>query len=224
MQEARTAELGAVEGGDISEVAGSLTGMLLFNASRTVSMAAVPSIPLNAALTPASRPHRGATLRQTILGLKFNGPDLPGGGKASGTLYMDFWGGTSGANNNLFRVRTATLDLTWNNTTVSVGQDKPIVSPREPVTLAQVGLAPLSAAGNLWLWQPQARIEQRFDFSDDSGIKAQAGVYETSESYPINGAPAFTNLLEKARPAYRDASNSSRVRKSGVSKLLPASA
>ena len=202
VQEARTAELAQSKVETSQKFPVSLTGMLLFNAFGNGKYGGGSEYPVSAALTPAAAAS-GATLRQTILGLKFNGPDLPGDGKASGTLFMDFWGGTSSANNNLFRVRTATLDLTWNNTTVSVGQDKPIVSPREPVTLAQVGLAPLSAAGNLWLWQSQARIEQRFNFSDDSGIKAQAGVYETSESYPINGAPAFTNLLEKARPAYQ---------------------
>jgi len=202
VQEARTAELAQSKIEASQKFPVSLTGMLLFNAFANGKYGGASEYPLSAAQTPSAA-DTGATLRQTILGLKFNGPDLPGDGKASGTFYMDFWGGTSSAGNNLFRVRTATIDLTWTDTTISVGQDKPIVSPRDPVTLAQVGLAPLSDAGNLWLWQPQARIEQRVNFSGDAGLLAQAGIYQTSESYPINGAPAFANIFEKARPAYQ---------------------
>src|SRR5665213_1036124 len=202
VQEARTAELAQSKVEASQKFPVSLTGMLLFNAFANGKYGGGGEYPVAASQVP-SPAATGATLRQTILGLKFNGPDLPGNGKASGTFYMDFWGGTSAPSNNLFRVRTATIDLTWKDTTVSVGQDKPIVSPREPVTLAQVGLSPLAGAGNLWLWQPQARVEERFHFSEDSGLRAQAGVYETSEAYPANGAPAFTNTLERARPAYQ---------------------
>ncbi len=202
VQEARVAELAQAKLESSQKFPVSLTGMVLFNAFANGKYSGGFEYPLAAAPIP-SPAFTGATLRQTILGLKFNGPDLPGGGKASGTFYMDFWGGTSNASNNLLRIRTATIDLRWKNTTVSVGQDKPIVSPRDPVSLAQVSFAPLSAAGNLWLWQPQARIEQRFSLSDDSGVRVQAGVYETSESYPNNGAVAFTNTLERARPAYQ---------------------
>src|SRR6185437_3379204 len=106
---------------------------------------------------------------QTVIGLKFYGPNLPGGGKASGSAYFDFWGGSAAPNNNLFRVRLATIDLAWKNYTITVGQDKPIVSPREPMSLAQVGLAPLTGAGNLWDWQPQIRVERRFG-TDAMGV------------------------------------------------------
>ncbi|HVW83706.1 MAG TPA: hypothetical protein VHB50_03460, partial [Bryobacteraceae bacterium] len=153
-------------------------------------------------LTPGSA-NTGATFRQTVLGLKFDGPALPGGGKASGSIYMDFWGGSAAASNNLFRIRLATVDLAWKNTTLTVGQDKPIVAPREPTTLAQVGLAPLSGAGNLWSWQPQARIEQRIPFGEETGLRAEAGVYQTSEVYPSGSPASFANTLERARPAWQ---------------------
>jgi len=202
VQESRTAEMAQSKVEASQKMPVTLTGMLLFNAFMNGENSGGFQYPLAAALNsgPATT---GATLRQTILGLKFNGPDLPGGGKVSGFFNMDFWGGTSSASNNLFRVRTAMVDLTWGNTTISVGQDKPIVAPREPVTLAQVGLSPLSGAGNLWYWQPQARIEQRVHFGEDWGLVAQAGLYQTSESYPINGAPAYSSTLEHARPAYQ---------------------
>jgi hypothetical protein len=200
--ESRTAEMAQAKVEASQKMPVTLTGMLLFNAFMNGEYSGGSQYPLGAAQNSGTAT-TGATLRQTILGLKFNGPDLPGGGKVSGFFNMDFWGGTSNAGNNLFRVRTAIVDLAWANTTISVGQDKPIVSPREPVTLAQVGLSPLSGAGNLWLWQPQARVEERVRFGGDSGLVAQAGLYQTSESYPVNSAPAYTSTLERARPAYQ---------------------
>ena len=45
---------------------------------------------------------------------------------------------------------------------VMAGLEKPIFNPREPHWLAQVGISPLTGAGNLWLWLPQVRLEQTF--------------------------------------------------------------
>jgi len=179
----------------------SLAGMLLFNAFMNGRNSGDAEYPVVAGAPSASTD--GATVRQTIIGLKFSGPDLPGGGKASGSIYMDFFGGTSDPYNNLFRIRTAALDLSWKNTTVTVGQDKPIISPREPTSFAQVGISPLTDAGNLWDWNPQVRVEQRFSFGENTGLKAQAGVYETTEDYG-SGLPAeYSHTLEHSRPAWQ---------------------
>jgi hypothetical protein len=175
--------------------------MLLFNAFSNGAFAGtVFSDPIASSSTAGNR-SAGATLRQTVLGLKFFGPELPGGGRASGSVYMDFFSGSLQPGNNIFRLRLATLDLKWKNTTVTLGQDKPIIAPREPVSLAQVGVSPLTGAGNLWQWQPQARIEQRFALSDNSEIRAQAGVFESDEA--VNAVPApFTGTLGIWRPAW----------------------
>jgi hypothetical protein len=201
VQENRTAELAQSKVEASQRLPISLTGMLLFNAFENGKYGNGNQDPAGASLirSPAAS---GASLRQTVLGLKFNGPSLPGGGKASGSLYMDFFAGTSTPSNNLLRIRIATLDLAWKNTTISVGQDKPIVSPREPSSLAQVGISPLTAAGNLWNWEPQVRIEQRFLFGESTGLRAQAGVYQTSESYPSILPVNYAGTLEKARPGY----------------------
>ena len=201
VQESRTAELAQSKIEASQKFPVSLTGMLLFNAFSNGKFSNGSQDATAAALirTPASS---GASLRQTVLGLKFSGPDLPGGGKASGTFYMDFFAGTSSPFNNLLHIRVATLDLAWKNTTISVGQDKPIISPREPSSLAEVGVSPLTGAGNLWDWQPQIRIEQRFLMGESSGLRAQAGVYETAESYPATQPTAYAGTLEKARPGY----------------------
>jgi len=59
-------------------------------------------------------PGAGASLRQAVLGFHFNGRDLPGGGKASGSLFFDFYGGNRTSLNQLLRLRVATLDLAQN--------------------------------------------------------------------------------------------------------------
>jgi len=201
VQENRTAELEQSKVGASQRFPVSLTGMMLFNAFRNGNYGGPLQDPVTASQTRAPATD-GATLRQTVLGLKFTGPDLPGGGKASGTLYMDFFSGTTAPNNNLIRLRIATLDLKWKNTTISVGQDKPIIAPREPTSLAQVGISPLTAAGNLWDWNPQVRIERKFSFGDGAGLRAQAGVYETTENYPSVLPQQYANTLERSRPGY----------------------
>jgi hypothetical protein len=178
-----------------------LTGMLLFNAFENGKYSASTLVDPVVASNVAGQHLTGATFRQTVLGLRFFGPDLPGGGKVSGSVYMDFFGGTMQPSNNLFRLRLATIDLAWKNTTLTIGQDKPIIAPREPTSLAQVGVSPLTGAGNLWQWQPQARIEQRFTLSESSEIRAQAGVFESNE--PANNVPAeYSTTLGVWRPAY----------------------
>ncbi len=176
-------------------------GMLLFNSFANGKNGGGAEDPVSAGHT-ATAAASGASLRQTVLGLKFSGPDLAWGGKASGSLYMDFFAGSLAPGNNLLHIRVATLDLNWKNTTITVGQDKPIISPREPMSLAQVGVSPLTGAGNLWDWQPQVRIEQRFSLGDNTGLRAQAGVYQTSESYSSVLPAYYASTLERARPGY----------------------
>ena len=84
------------------------------------------------------------------------------GGKVHGSVYMDFF---AGANNSALRVRTASIEIDWKNRSVMAGLEKPIFNPREPSSLAQVGISPLTGAGNLWLWLPQVRFEQDLRFS-----------------------------------------------------------
>ena len=139
----------------------------------------------------------GATFRQSVIGLKLDGPSLVGGGKVTGAVYMDFFGGGTGLNQTM-RLRVSTLDATWKNTTLGLAFDKPIIAPREPDSLAQVGVSPLTGAGNLWLWQPQVRVEQRISLTEQAGLRAQFGIYQTAES----GTGLSTDLA-RARPGYQ---------------------
>ena len=157
-----------------------ITGMALFNGyvnGRNNNNTENPTI---ASQIPADATG-GGTLRQTTLGLLFHGPLTFLGGKVSGSLYMDFFGGSTSSLNHLFRLRTAAIDVDWKNTSFMVGQDKPLISQRDPNSLAQVGVSPLTGAGNLWLWQPQIRLEQRLALGNDSGLRLQAAAIQTSQ-------------------------------------------
>ena len=57
-----------------------------------------------------------------------------------------------------------------------VGQDKPLISPYQPDSLAEVGIPPLAGAGNLWLWLPQARYEERVHLGANSGFTGQVAL------------------------------------------------
>ena len=178
-----------------------ITGMALFNAyvnGRFNNQSTNPTI--------ASLQHGdatgGGTLRQSTLGLLFNGPLTLAGGKVSGSIYMDFFGGSTASLNHVFRIRTAAINLDWSNTSLMFGQAKPIISPRDPDSLAQVGVSPLTSAGNPWLWQPQIRLEQRAQFGNSTGLVAQAGVFQTSVLSVAPDPEAYNPSLEPRGTEY----------------------
>ncbi len=176
-----------------------VTGMALFNAFTNSTAAGGPGEPVIAPGSPDAL-SGGASLRQTVLGLDFRGPEIFGGGSIHGFLNMDFYGSSGDTFGGSLRIRTAGIEFNWANTSVMFGQDKPLISPREPNSLAQVWLAPLTGAGNLWIWQPQARVEQRFHFNERTTLRAQAGVFETRESYISTPVP-YAYSLQSSRPA-----------------------
>jgi hypothetical protein len=171
-----------------------LTGMLLFNSFINSKQSGGSDYPVVAGPTGARR--TGATVRQSIIGLDFRGPESVLGGHVRGSIFMDFF---AGANNSAMRIRTASIELGWKSRSVTVGLEKPIFNPREPSSLAQVGVSPLTGTGNLWLWLPQARFQQDLKFTGRTGIRAQMGVVQTRESAPYAGS-AFNGPLEGSRP------------------------
>jgi hypothetical protein len=197
--ERRTEELSQtkVEAGQRLPV--TLTGMVLFNAFLNGRANGGAQAPLTAALTNSAS-GSGASLSQSIIGLRFEGPRILGGGQVRGTFDMDLWGGTSSSLNHLMRIRVASIRIDWKDRSLMVGQDKHIIAPRDPESLSQVSFSPLTAAGNLWLWQPQVRLEQRFAMGDNAGLRAQASVYQTSEPLASAGAE-YQATLSTARPA-----------------------
>src|ERR1017187_7555662 len=105
--------------------------MALFNAFATSKQSGGVDYPVTAA--PAGPGHDGATVRQTILGLEFDGPRAIWGGKVNGSVYMDFFaGGTSST----MRIRTASVEIAWKDRSVAAGLEKPIFSPHESGALS----------------------------------------------------------------------------------------
>jgi hypothetical protein len=168
-----------------------LTGMALFNAFLNSKQSAGVDYPIVAGATGAG--HDGATVRQSVVGLEFSDLGAIGGGKVHGSIYADFF---AGANNNAMRIRTASIQADWKTRAIAVGLEKPIFNPREPSSLAQVGVSPLTGAGNLWLWLPQARFEQELRFTSSTGVRGQIGVVQTREI----GAYSGNVTAEASRP------------------------
>ena len=175
-----------------------LTGMALFNAFANSRQSGGVDYPVTAAAPGAG--HSGATVRQTIVGLEFDGPRAIGGGKVSGNVYMDFF---AGGTNSTMRVRTAAVEIAWRDRSVLAGMEKPIFNPREPSSLAQVGVSPLTGAGNLWLWLPEVRFQQEIRLGANDGVTAQVGAVQTRELGPYVG----TVTPEAARPGAEGRAN-----------------
>lgn len=166
-----------------------LTGTALFQTFYNTKGANGVDVPTTAAATPG-RAAGGATVRQSIIGLRYHGPQTLWGGKISGSLMMDFWDGNTEGATTPFRIRTADFTVDWASRSVSLGLMKPLISPHNPNSMAYIGITPLTSAGNLWRWQPQVRFEQRAGW-----FKGQAAVMQTNED--STGAPA--NLLSSRR-------------------------
>jgi hypothetical protein len=173
--------------------------MVLFNTYFNSKFGGGSEYPTSAVLNSGSEA-AGATMQQTVIGLAYHGPQTFLGGTVDGSLYMDFFtGGAAPPYFSTIRLRTASINLRWKTRSLMAGIDKPIFNPREPSSLAQVGLAPLTGAGNLWLWLRQARVEQDFAFNGSTGVRAVTGVVETRETSPYNTTSSPV-AVESARP------------------------
>jgi hypothetical protein len=191
IQQARVEEMAQTKVEGAQKFPVRLTGMALFNAFMNSKTSGGSDYPVVAA-APGSG-HDGATVRQSIIGLEFAGAPALWGGHAHGSIYTDFF---AGATNSAMRIRTVEVGIDWKTRSVAAGLEKPIFNPREPASLSQVGISPLTGAGNLWLWLPQVRVEQEFRFNSTTGLRAQIGVVQTREIGPYEG----TVTPEAARP------------------------
>jgi hypothetical protein len=78
-----------------------------------------------------------------------------------------------------------------------VGVEKPIFAPREPNSLAQLGISPLTGSGNLWRRQPQVVFEQRVNFTRATQLRARVGVLQSGEDFPGNVMPPGTRIAPR---------------------------
>jgi len=176
----------------------AVNGTLLFNAFANSSNASAVFGGYGL-LSGSSR--SGATLRQTILGLEFHGPGLPGGGHVEGDINMDFWAGPPVPSDNWLRIRRAGVAFVWPTRSFFFGQDKPLISPYEPDSLAQVGVPSMAGTGNLWYWLPQIRFEQKIQLGAANGIDAQVAAVQAGGFLPVSATSASNPYPSVPRPA-----------------------
>lgn len=148
----------------------------------------------------SGRRSAGATFGQSTVGLDFSGPRSLWNARLSGSVRMDFYGGETADFYHTVRLRTATLGLEWKTRSLVAGISKPIVSAREPESLAHVAVPPLSGAGNLWAWLPQVRFEQAVNIGEQGGARFQFGVVQTRE---IAAAGIEGAAYETTRPGFQ---------------------
>jgi hypothetical protein len=161
----------------------SLTGMLLFDSS-LIHGTESHSYDPDYANYSEGYPGGGATLRQSIIGLTLEGPHIAGGGQIHGSISMDF--DAAGQTSDVFRIRNGDVSFDWTNRSLTVGQDKTIIAPLQPASFAHVGVPALAGAGNLWLWRPQIKYEERRALSSHTRVVLQAALFSTDESSATN--------------------------------------
>ena len=141
------------------------TGTVLMNAFYNTARTNNSDIPVFADTDATGISGGSATMRQTRLGVFVTDPDVLGG-SFSGELDLDFAGGQTAAPGNrtfpLLRLRRATASVQWTHVTLMLGQETPLVSDRNPRSLAGIGVPDFSLAGNLWFWLPQVRVTTEY--------------------------------------------------------------
>jgi len=186
-----------------------LHGIILMNAFRNVGISNNLDLPGYAQPAAAGQPQTsfGATLRQSEIGLEVFGPNVAGA-KTSANVQLDFTGGFpsvgDGVNYGIARVQTASVRLDWQHTSVIAGQDALFISPLSPTSFASLATPAFAAAGNLWGWTPQIRVEHRFDISDQQSFTVQAGIFDNLNWQPPSD-PYFRTAQageQSGQPAY----------------------
>jgi len=174
----------------------SLSGMILFDASQVQGTQ-------NSNFQQAyggygeGAPGGAATLRQSIIGVTVQGPAIAGGGRVNGSLSMDFYGTAN--SDNVFRIRTGEVSFDWANRSITFGQDKTVIAPLQPESFAHVGVPALTGAGNLWLWRPQVKYEERHAFTANTGIIFDGALFSTAESATL--VPSLPTAAATGGPA-----------------------
>jgi hypothetical protein len=188
-----------------------LSGIVLMNMVSNQGVVDSVDLPMLAYARPAGVPDGsfGATLRQSEIGLEAFGPAVAGA-KTRADLQLDLAGGfpqvANGINSGLVRLRMGTMRMDWTNTSIVAGQDAIFFSPDSPTSFASLAIPSLSAAGNLWSWVPQVRVEHRVTLGEESSLLLQAGILDPVTGEAPISAPGYYRVTgpgESSRqPAY----------------------
>jgi len=161
-----------------------VTGLVLFNAftnSGTVDNVDLPSVALSTVAGTSNR-STGAGFRQTILGLEGTGPRL-WGARSTADVNIDFYASVAyapyGTSAGTVRMRTASVNLDWENNFLHLGLVGPLISPLSPASYATVAEPAMAWAGNLWTWVPQLSYEHRIPLSTARHIGMEFGLMDT---------------------------------------------
>jgi hypothetical protein len=145
----------------------------------------------------------GMAIRQTTLGLAFTAPRVFGG-RFRGDLDVDFFGGqqpsSGGRTFPLLRLRTARAMVKWTHGELLIGQESPLISGVNPVSLASVGTPGFAGAGNLWLWLPQIRAGLETGGIVSVGI--QGAVLAPTSGDPANAFDTDNDVAERSSRPY----------------------
>jgi len=185
-----------------------LSGIVLLNTAITrgaVDNLDFPEIAIPAA-TPGTSGAFSGSLRQSQIGIEAFGPDIAGA-RTSANLKFDFAGGfpdiPNGSTLGIVRLRTGTIRLDWENTSLIAGQDTLFISPLTPTSLASLAIPALSYSGNLWTWTPQIRVEHRVHFSSNSSLLVEAGILDSLTGEPPTQQNRLPTVGEQSgQPAY----------------------
>jgi len=144
------------------------TGTVLMNSFYNSALTNNSDVPTSAALDTIGVTGGSATVRQTRVGALLTDPDVLGG-TFTGELDLDFYGGQLATFGNrtfpVLRVRRAIGVMQWTHMQVLVGQEAPLISERNPLSLASIGVPGFTTAGNLWLWIPQVRVTAEYGYT-----------------------------------------------------------
>ena len=172
-----------------------VTGLVLMNAfvnRGIVDQADLPTV-ASPAVSGSSNASVGAGFRQTFLGIQATGPHFAGA-RTSADLDVDFFGGIAyngvGASAGIVRLRTASLNLDWQNDTLQLGFTGPLVSPLSPTSYASVAEPALASSGNLWTWAPQLRYQHRITLPSTRRLSLEFGLWDP----PSAGYNTSTNV------------------------------
>lgn len=144
------------------------TGTVLMNSFYNSALTNNSDVPTTAALDTIGVTGGSATVRQTRVGALLTDPDVLGG-TFTGELDVDFYGGQLSTFGNrtfpVLRVRRAIGVMQWTHLQVLAGQEAPLISDRNPLSLASIGVPGFTTAGNLWLWIPQLRVTSEYGYT-----------------------------------------------------------
>ncbi|MCU1250202.1 MAG: hypothetical protein JWQ49_3231 [Edaphobacter sp.] len=161
-----------------------VTGLLLFNSfvnRGSVDNIDLPEAAINSQNNTTGNGSAGATFRQTVLGLQGYGPRIAGG-RTSADVNLDFFAGLAytsyGTSAGTVRMRTASINIDWDNDSIQAGLVVPLISPLSPTSYAMVAEPALAGAGNLWTWAPQLRYAHQIPLQSGRRVQLEFGLWD----------------------------------------------